>query len=62
MNEKPRYVEVTDAAEKAALAAAGHDDNLSCPSWIQRVDGSMIADADELRLWRATRQSDVEAT
>jgi hypothetical protein len=55
---KPRLVEVTDPREAERLIYGGA--GLEFPHVSVSGDGRVWADADELRLWRATRQSEGE--
>jgi hypothetical protein len=55
MESKPRLVEVTDIMERDRLMKATGD--LDCPFFSIRPDNRILADADELRAWRAAQST-----
>jgi hypothetical protein len=55
METKPRMLRVTSGDERKYLML--HIGCLDVPSIVQDHDGSVWADADELRAWRKLRES-----
>lgn len=52
--DKPRLRQIIDPIERKLIDACWQIGNIDLPSLLDFPDGTLWADADELRLWRAT--------